>query len=81
MHKPAACLCRYDEYRGLVTDDQEGNRLAAALGTKSVLLHNNHGVMVCRETVWQAWDDLYYLEGCILGLCTYWSTNDRTCSA
>ena len=36
-----------------MTDDSEGDKLAAAIGDKSILLHANHGVIVCRETVWQ----------------------------
>mmetsp|Transcript_55256 Transcript_55256/g.123514 ORF Transcript_55256/g.123514 Transcript_55256/m.123514 type:complete len:103 (-) Transcript_55256:864-1172(-) len=42
----------YDtEFNGLVTDDQEGSRLASVLQGKSILLHQNHGVIVCGRSV------------------------------
>ena len=42
----------YDEqYSGLVLDGDEGTRLAGALQGKKVLLHRNHGVIVCNATV------------------------------
>eukprot|EP00884_Botryococcus_braunii_P019577 jgi/Botrbrau1/6302/Bobra.0339s0013.1 len=61
------CLFFYDsivfeDYNGLVLDNSEGLRLAEVLGHKSVLLHKNHGVMVCGKTVAQAFDSIYYLE-------------------
>ena len=46
-------LCRYASYRGLVMNSSEGAWLAEVLGNKRVLLQASHGVMVCRETVWQ----------------------------
>lgn len=50
--------------------------LRAALGTKSVLPHDNHGVMVCWEIAWQAWDDFYHLErqGTSIYLRSPWQT-------
>lgn len=51
-----------DTFNGLVHDSEEGNRLAAAFQGKRVLLHRNHGVIVCGRTVAEAFDDLYYLE-------------------
>ncbi|CAE8649359.1 unnamed protein product [Polarella glacialis] len=53
----------YDhEYRGLVMDQDEGTRLAAALGGKRVLLHRCHGPIVTGDSVAAAFDSLYYLE-------------------
>ena len=52
----------YDAYCGLVLDDAEGDRIAAALSGKSVLFLKNHGVIVVGPTVADALDDLYYLE-------------------
>lgn len=52
----------YDDYGGLVLDDAEGDRIAAALSGKSVLFMKNHGVIVVGPTVADALDDLYYLE-------------------
>jgi ribulose-5-phosphate 4-epimerase/fuculose-1-phosphate aldolase len=52
----------YDSYNGLVLDDSEGKHLAKVMGDKRILIHRNHGVIVCGETVAQCFDDLYYLE-------------------
>jgi ribulose-5-phosphate 4-epimerase/fuculose-1-phosphate aldolase len=53
----------YDpDYTGLAFDDGEGERLARALGTKSVLMMAHHGVLVVGETVPQAFSRLYFLE-------------------
>src|SRR5262245_50581319 len=53
----------YDEfYNGPVLDAEEGDRLSAQLENADVLFLANHGVIVCGETVAQAFDDLYYLE-------------------
>jgi ribulose-5-phosphate 4-epimerase/fuculose-1-phosphate aldolase len=53
----------YDSaYNGLAFDMSEGERLARALGAKSVLMMANHGVMVVGNTVPQAFERLYFLE-------------------
>jgi ribulose-5-phosphate 4-epimerase/fuculose-1-phosphate aldolase len=53
----------YDlEYNGLAFDQMEGERLARALGDKSVLLMGNHGALVIGETVPQAFERLYFFE-------------------
>jgi ribulose-5-phosphate 4-epimerase/fuculose-1-phosphate aldolase len=52
----------YDDYNGLVLDDEEGDRICDALGDKRVLFLANHGVIVVGETVARAFNDLYYLE-------------------
>lgn len=55
----------YDDdaaYGGLALGTQEGERIAAALGDKSVLLLRNHGVIVVGATIARAFDNLYYLE-------------------
>ncbi len=51
-----------EEYGGLALDGSEGDRLAAALGNKSVAFLAAHGVIVTGPTIAQAFDDLYYLE-------------------
>ena len=62
------CLRFYDEiaydpsFNGLVLDDSEGERLVKVMDGKRVLLHQNHGVIVCGDSVAEAFDDLYYLE-------------------
>ncbi len=52
----------YVEYNGLAFDATEGERLARALGSKSVLMMANHGVLVVGATVPQAFERLYFLE-------------------
>ncbi len=53
----------YEEfYNGLVLDAEEGDRVCAQLENADVLFLANHGVIVCGETVAQAFDDLYFLE-------------------
>jgi ribulose-5-phosphate 4-epimerase/fuculose-1-phosphate aldolase len=49
-------------YNGLALDVAEGERLARALGPKSVLMMGNHGVLVVGKTVPQAFERLYFLE-------------------
>jgi ribulose-5-phosphate 4-epimerase/fuculose-1-phosphate aldolase len=55
-------IAYWDEYRGLVLDDREGDRITAALADKSILFLKNHGVILTGPTVADALDDLYYLE-------------------
>ncbi|MGO9930466.1 MAG: aldolase [Steroidobacteraceae bacterium] len=53
----------YDtDYNGLAYDESEGERLAAALGDKSVLLMGNHGALVVGRTLPLAFERLYFLE-------------------
>ncbi len=53
----------YDpDYNGLALDLTEGERLARALGDKSVLMLGNHGVLVVGKTLPQAFERLYFLE-------------------
>lgn len=49
-------------YNGLAFDFAEGERLARALGEKSVLMMGNHGVLVVGTTTAQAFERLYFLE-------------------
>jgi len=53
----------YDEtFGGMALDTDEGARLCAALGDKTVLFMGNHGVTVTSTSVAQAFDELYFLE-------------------
>ena len=52
----------YADYNGLALDYGEGERLAQALGRKSVLMLRNHGVLVTAPTAAQAFERLYFLE-------------------
>jgi ribulose-5-phosphate 4-epimerase/fuculose-1-phosphate aldolase len=50
------------DYNGLALDYAEGERLARALGDKSVLLLRNHGVLVTADSPAQGFERLYFLE-------------------
>ncbi len=53
----------YDnDYQGLASSIEEGERLAACLGKKSIIFMKNHGVVVTGETVAQAYRRMYKLE-------------------
>jgi ribulose-5-phosphate 4-epimerase/fuculose-1-phosphate aldolase len=51
-----------DTYTGLAANLEEGERLAAVLGSKSILFMKNHGVVTTGNTVAQAYRRLYKLE-------------------
>ncbi|WP_108260864.1 class II aldolase/adducin family protein [Mangrovicoccus ximenensis] len=53
----------YDlDFGGIADAEEEGERLAAALGDKSVLVMGNHGVTIVGDTVAAAFEDLYFFE-------------------
>jgi ribulose-5-phosphate 4-epimerase/fuculose-1-phosphate aldolase len=52
----------YHDYEGPSLDHQERRRLAADLGGKNLLVLRNHGLLVCGETVAQAFVRMYRLE-------------------
>jgi ribulose-5-phosphate 4-epimerase/fuculose-1-phosphate aldolase len=49
-------------FGGIADDEEEGRRLADALGNYSIMLMGNHGVLVTAPTIAEAFDDLYFLE-------------------
>ena len=51
-----------NQYGGIADDAVEGERLAATLGDKPVLLMGQHGVSVRAPTVAEAFDTLYFFE-------------------
>ncbi|HEX3984778.1 MAG TPA: aldolase [Acidisoma sp.] len=51
-----------EAYNGLALDEDEGDRIAGAMGDADIVFLRNHGVMVTGPTIAEAWDDLYYLE-------------------
>jgi len=51
-----------DDYEGLALDNSEGDRMAAAMGEKTVLFLGHHGVVVTGPSIHHAWNDLYFLE-------------------
>jgi ribulose-5-phosphate 4-epimerase/fuculose-1-phosphate aldolase len=53
----------YDtEYNGFADDLAEGERMAALMGDKPILMLANHGVVVTGKSVAQAYHRLYFLE-------------------
>jgi ribulose-5-phosphate 4-epimerase/fuculose-1-phosphate aldolase len=53
----------YDcDYNGFALDRGEGERLAACLGQRSVLLLRNHGVITTGRSVAEAFNSLYFFE-------------------
>lgn len=51
-----------DTYAGLALGAEEGDRIAARLGSANVLFMASHGVTVTGASLRQAFNDLYYLE-------------------
>ncbi|MEX5600388.1 class II aldolase/adducin family protein [Pseudophaeobacter sp. C1-32P7] len=53
----------YDlSFGGIADATEEGERLADAIGDKSVLVMGNHGVTIVGDTVAEAFEDLYFFE-------------------
>ena len=52
-------------YPGLVQDMTEGDRMAAAMGDNRILLHANHGIVVCAPTIWQVKLSCACCTGCV----------------
>ena len=51
-----------DEYGGLALDNDEGDRICAAMGEADIAFLGNHGVIVTSSTLAMAFDELYFLE-------------------
>jgi ribulose-5-phosphate 4-epimerase/fuculose-1-phosphate aldolase len=51
-----------DEMTGPALDNDEGDRIARALGDKTILVMANHGVTVIGPTVHEAFDELFTAE-------------------
>jgi ribulose-5-phosphate 4-epimerase/fuculose-1-phosphate aldolase len=65
----------YDEcYGGFALAEEEGRRIAEALGDKPILFLKNHGVIVTGRSVAEAFDELYYLEMACRQLVTAYAT-------
>lgn len=65
-NQTAAFLCGHiaydDHYTGTADALEEGERLAALMGSKPIVFMKNHGVLVAGDTVAQAYRRLYKLE-------------------
>ena len=53
-----------DEYAGLATAREEGERMARIIGNRRVVMHANHGITTVAPTVAEAFTDLFFLERC-----------------
>src|SRR3546814_20613950 len=51
-----------DDYEGLALATEEGDRMAAQMDGKPILMLASHGVIDSGPTVADAFNDLYYLE-------------------
>jgi ribulose-5-phosphate 4-epimerase/fuculose-1-phosphate aldolase len=51
-----------DMYTGPALEPAEGERLAKAIGDKTILFMANHGISTMGETIAEAYDRLYYVE-------------------
>ncbi|MEQ9491154.1 MAG: class II aldolase/adducin family protein [Alphaproteobacteria bacterium] len=67
----------YDTYDGLLEAEEEGYRMAEALGDKRILLLRNHGAMVVGPSVGRAYLDLYQLERACMYQLLSGSANDN----
>jgi len=65
----------YDyDYNGFAHEHAEGERMAALMGDKVILMMANHGVVVIGDSVAQAYRRLYFLErACRTQLYTMWT--------
>jgi len=51
-----------EDYGGFADNSAEGERLAATIGNRKILLMRNHGLMVTGATVAEVFDQLYHFE-------------------
>jgi ribulose-5-phosphate 4-epimerase/fuculose-1-phosphate aldolase len=49
-------------FGGMANTSEEGDRLAALMGNKQIMMMGNHGVLTCAATIAEAFDHMYYLE-------------------
>jgi ribulose-5-phosphate 4-epimerase/fuculose-1-phosphate aldolase len=64
-------------YGGMANTDEEGDRIARLMGNKSIMMMGNHGVLVCAETVAEAFDLTYYLERACRNLTLAYQTGQK----
>ncbi len=64
-------------YEGMANSDEEGDRLARLMGNKSIMMMGNHGVLVCAQSVAEAFDLTYYLERSCRNLVLAYQTGQR----
>jgi ribulose-5-phosphate 4-epimerase/fuculose-1-phosphate aldolase len=68
----------YDmQYGGMANTDAEGDRLAGLMGNKQIMMMGNHGVLICSQTVAEAFDLAYYLERACRNLVLAYQTGQK----
>ena len=68
----------YDlNYGGMANSDAEGDRVAALMGNRSIMMMGNHGVLICAESVAEAFDLSYYLERACRNLVLAYQTGQK----
>ncbi len=65
------------DYGGMANSDAEGDRLARKFGNRQIMMMGNHGVLVCAETVAEAFDLTYYLERACRNLVLAYQTGQK----
>lgn len=66
-----------DTYGGFALTEDEGERIAKALGDKPIAFLKNHGVIVTGRSVAHAFDELYYLEKACQHMVLAYSTGQK----
>jgi ribulose-5-phosphate 4-epimerase/fuculose-1-phosphate aldolase len=64
-------------YGGMANSDDEGDRIAKLMGNRNIMMMGNHGVLVCAETVAEAYDLTYYLERSCRNLVLAYQTGQK----
>jgi ribulose-5-phosphate 4-epimerase/fuculose-1-phosphate aldolase len=64
-------------FAGMADNDEEGLRLAHALGSHNVMMMGNHGVLTVGDTVAEAFDAMYHLERACRTLVLAYSTGQK----
>lgn len=52
----------YHDYEGLALELDEQKRLVSDLGNHKAMILRNHGLLTCGESIYEAFDLMYYLE-------------------
>jgi ribulose-5-phosphate 4-epimerase/fuculose-1-phosphate aldolase len=55
-------LVYYEVYDGVLSSEDEGERMAETLGSRRVLMLRNHGALIATDSVAKAYLDVYQLE-------------------
>lgn len=64
-------------FGGMANSSEEGDRLAALMGNKQIMMMGNHGILVCANTVAEAFDATYYLERACRNLALAYQTGRK----